>query len=156
MACTVAVPDQFNSDLVARRAAYIAFRQAVPKNPAPGASPCIFTCPAGIKAHGYVSLTHGAEYEKAFNLILETPPQTGRALVYGPEVPGTPAEIPGALPGVGSRCQRGVQLWRCQRLGCARSPPRRASWSGRRDRRSRPDGPVRSMNDRKARNRLTR
>ena len=30
-ACTVAVPDEFNSDLVARRAAYIAFPQAVPK-----------------------------------------------------------------------------------------------------------------------------
>ena len=30
-ACTVAVPDQFNADLVARRAAYIAFPQAVPK-----------------------------------------------------------------------------------------------------------------------------
>ena len=30
-ACTVSVPDQFNADLVARRAAYIAFPQAVPK-----------------------------------------------------------------------------------------------------------------------------
>ena len=31
LACTVAVPDQFNGGLVARRAAYIAFPQAVPK-----------------------------------------------------------------------------------------------------------------------------
>ncbi len=80
MACTVAVPDQFNSDLVARRAAYIAFPQAVPKKAAverPGTSPCTFTCPAGIKAHGYVSLTRSGEYEKAFQLILETTPLVG-------------------------------------------------------------------------------
>ena len=31
LACTVAVPDQFNGDMVSRRAAYIAFPQAVPK-----------------------------------------------------------------------------------------------------------------------------
>ncbi len=80
MACTVAVPDQFNADLVARRAAYIAFPQAVPKKAVidrPGTSPCTFTCPAGIKAHGYVSLTRSGEYEKAFNLILETTPLVG-------------------------------------------------------------------------------
>ncbi len=80
MACTVAVPDQFNSDLVARRAAYIAFPQAVPKKAVvdrPGTSPCTFTCPAGIKAHGYVSLTRSGEYEKAFNLILESTPLVG-------------------------------------------------------------------------------
>ena len=50
-ACTVAVPDQFNADLVARRAAYIAFPQAVPKKAVierAGSSPCSFTCPAGI------------------------------------------------------------------------------------------------------------
>ena len=49
-ACTVAVPDQFNADLVARRAAYIAFPQAVPKKAVidrAGSSPCSFTCPAG-------------------------------------------------------------------------------------------------------------
>ena len=31
MACNVAVPDEYNSDMVSRRAAYIAFPQAVPK-----------------------------------------------------------------------------------------------------------------------------
>ena len=80
MACTVAVPDQFNSDLVARRAAYIAFPQAVPKKAVidrPGTSPCTFNCPAGIKAHGYVSLTRSGEYEKAFQLVLETTPMIG-------------------------------------------------------------------------------
>ncbi len=55
MACTVAVPDQFNADLVARRAAYIAFPQAVPKKAVidrQGSSPCTFACPAGIEATG--------------------------------------------------------------------------------------------------------
>ena len=79
-ACTVAVPDQFNYDLVARRAAYIAFPQAVPKKAVverQGTSPCSFTCPAGIKAHGYVSLVRSGEYEKAFQLVLEATPLVG-------------------------------------------------------------------------------
>ena len=50
VACTVAVPDQFNADLVARRAAYIPFPQAVPKKAVierNGSSPCSFACPGG-------------------------------------------------------------------------------------------------------------
>ena len=63
-ACTVAVPDQFNANLAARRAAYIAFPQAVPKKAVlqrEGTSPCIGACPAGIKAHGYVSLVRSGQ-----------------------------------------------------------------------------------------------
>src|ERR1035441_2798264 len=58
-ACTVAVPDQFNGEMVSRRAAYIPSPQAIPQKALverPGTSPCTFGCPAGIKAHGYVSL----------------------------------------------------------------------------------------------------
>jgi heterodisulfide reductase subunit A-like polyferredoxin len=80
VACTVAVPDQFNADMVARRAAYITFPQAVPKKAVlerEGTSPCSFTCPAGIKAHGYVSLVRSGEYEKAFQLVLEATPLVG-------------------------------------------------------------------------------
>src|SRR5680860_1353676 len=79
-ACSVAVPDQFNYNLVARRAAYIAFPQAVPKKAViqrAGTSPCIDTCPAGIKAHGYVSLIRSGKYEEAFQLILEATPLVG-------------------------------------------------------------------------------
>jgi heterodisulfide reductase subunit A-like polyferredoxin len=79
-ACTVAVPDQFNADLVARRAAYMTFPQAVPKKAVlerAGTSPCTYTCPAGIKAHGYVSLIRSGEYEKAFQLVLEATPLVG-------------------------------------------------------------------------------
>jgi heterodisulfide reductase subunit A-like polyferredoxin len=79
-ACTVAVPDQFNFDLVARRAAYIPFAQAVPKKAVierHGSSPCTFACPAGIKAHGYVSLIRRGLFEEAMELILEAAPLPG-------------------------------------------------------------------------------
>lgn len=79
-ACHVAVPDQFNFDMVARRAAYIPFPQAVPKKAViekPGSSPCSFTCPAGIKAHGYVALARGGKFDEAFNLVLDSTPLVG-------------------------------------------------------------------------------
>jgi heterodisulfide reductase subunit A len=79
-ACTVAMADQFNSDLIARRAAYIPFPQAVPKKALierAGSSPCNFTCPAGVKAHGYVSLVRAGKVEEAFRLHLEDAPLPG-------------------------------------------------------------------------------
>jgi heterodisulfide reductase subunit A2 len=103
-ACTVAVPDQFNYDLVARRAAYIAFPQAVPKKAVierAGTSPCSYTCPAGIKAHGYVSLIRSGEYEKAFQLVLEATPLVGtlgRACYAPCEGECTRGSVEGALP----------------------------------------------------------
>ena len=79
-ACTVAVPDQFNGEMVSRRAAYIPFPQAIPQKALverPGTSPCTFGCPAGIKAHGYVSLVRSGKYEEAFSLVAETTPLVG-------------------------------------------------------------------------------
>ena len=103
-ACTVAVPDQFNADMVARRAAYIAFPQAVPKKAVlerAGTSPCTYTCPAGIKAHGYVSLVRSGEYEKAFQLVLDATPLVGtlgRACYAPCEVDCSRASLEGTLP----------------------------------------------------------
>ena len=80
MVCNVAVPDEFNADMVSRRAAYIAFPQAVPKKAVierAGTSPCTFNCPAGIKPHGYVALARNGQYEKAFGLVLEATPLVG-------------------------------------------------------------------------------
>jgi heterodisulfide reductase subunit A len=102
--CTVAVPDQFNADMVARRAAYIAFPQAVPKKAVlerAGTSPCTYTCPAGIKAHGYVSLIRSGEYEKAFQLVLEATPLVGtlgRACYAPCEGECTRGSLEGTLP----------------------------------------------------------
>jgi heterodisulfide reductase subunit A-like polyferredoxin len=103
-ACTVAVPDQFNADMVARRAAYITFPQAVPKKAVlerAGTSPCTYTCPAGIKAHGYVSLVRSGEYEKAFQLVLEATPLVGtlgRACYAPCEGDCTRGSLEGPLP----------------------------------------------------------
>ncbi len=104
LACTVAVPDQFNGELVSRRAAYIAFPQAVPMKALverAGTSPCSFSCPAGIKAHGYVSLVRSGEYEKAFDLVLETTPlvgSLGRACYAPCEAECTRGSLEGPLP----------------------------------------------------------
>ena len=79
-ACTIAVPDEFNAALVARRIAHIAFPQAVPKKAVidrDGSSPCSFTCPAGVKAHGYISLVRAGKYEEAFHLHMEDAPIPG-------------------------------------------------------------------------------
>jgi heterodisulfide reductase subunit A len=78
--CTVAVPDQFNYDLVTRRVAHIPFPQAVPKKAVidrRGEAPCSFTCPGGVKASGYVSLVRAGRYKEAFNLHLENAPLVG-------------------------------------------------------------------------------
>ena len=80
MICSVAVPDQYNFDLVARRAAYIAFPQAVPKKAVierEGSSPCSYTCPAGIKAHGYTALVRSGKEREAFELVLANTPLAG-------------------------------------------------------------------------------
>ncbi len=103
-ACTVAVPDQFNADLVARRAAYIAFPQAVPKKAVidrQGSSPCTFACPAGIEAHGYVSLIRSGEFEKAHRLVLDATPLVGtlgRACYAPCEADCTRGSLEGTLP----------------------------------------------------------
>ena len=103
-ACTVAVPDQFNANLIARRAAYIAFPQAVPKKAVierAGTSPCSYTCPAGIPAHGYVSLIRSGEYEKAYQLVLDATPLVGtlgRACYAPCEAECTRGSLDGALP----------------------------------------------------------
>jgi heterodisulfide reductase subunit A-like polyferredoxin len=104
VACTVAVPDQFNADMVARRAAYITFPQAVPKKAVlerAGTSPCSYTCPAGIKAHGYVSLIRSGKYEEAFQLVLDATPLVGtlgRACYAPCEADCTRGSLEGTLP----------------------------------------------------------
>ncbi|RKO66054.1 FAD-dependent oxidoreductase [Desulfofundulus salinus] len=104
MNCNVAVPDQFNFDMVARRAAYIPFPQAVPKKAVierEGTSPCSFTCPAGIKAHGYIALVRGGKYREAFDLVLENTPlvgSLGRACYAPCEGECTRGSLEGPLP----------------------------------------------------------
>ena len=80
MACTVAMPDPFNFDLTARRAAHIPYPQAVPLKALIqrfGTSPCTAACPAGVKAHGFVSLVRAGKYREAFHLHMEDAPLPG-------------------------------------------------------------------------------
>ncbi|NOZ86560.1 MAG: FAD-dependent oxidoreductase [Deltaproteobacteria bacterium] len=103
-ACTVAQPDQFNFDLAARRTAFIPFPQAVPKKAVIerfGSSPCNFTCPAGIKAHGYVSLIRSGLYDEAMDLIMEVTPivaSLGRTCFAPCERECTRGKMEGPLP----------------------------------------------------------
>jgi heterodisulfide reductase subunit A len=98
------IPAQFEHGLGTRSVVYKPFPQAVPGVPVidrTGTSPCTFTCPAGIKAHGYVSLIRHGEYEKAFNLVLETTPlvgSLGRACYAQCEGECTRASLEGPLP----------------------------------------------------------
>ncbi|MBN1423434.1 FAD-dependent oxidoreductase [Candidatus Fermentibacteria bacterium] len=104
LACTVAIPDQFNFGMVARRAAYIPFAQAVPKKAVLeryGTSPCTQACPAGIKAHGYVSLIRSGLHDEAMKLILEAVPFVGTLgrTCYAPcERACTRNELEGSVP----------------------------------------------------------
>jgi len=104
LACTVAKADPFNFDLVAHRAIHIPFPQAVPKKAVmirEGTSPCSFACPAGVKAHGYVSLVRCGKYEDAFHLHMEDAPLPGslsRACYAPCEGECTRGKLEGAVP----------------------------------------------------------
>jgi heterodisulfide reductase subunit A len=78
--CTVALPDEYNYNLVGRHAAHIPFPQAVPKKAVIsriGQAPCIHACPAGVKPNGFVSLVRAGRYEEAFRMHLEDAPLVG-------------------------------------------------------------------------------
>jgi len=104
LACTVAKTDPFNFDLVAHRAIHIPFPQAVPKKAVmvrEGTSPCSFNCPAGVKAHGYVSLVRSGKYDEAFHLHMVDAPLPGslsRACYAPCEGECTRGELEGAVP----------------------------------------------------------
>ncbi len=80
LACTVAMPDPFNFNLASRRSAHIPHAQSVPKKALVqryGTSPCSAACPAGVKAHGFVSLVRARKYREAFHLHMEDAPIPG-------------------------------------------------------------------------------
>ncbi len=135
--------------MVARRAAYIAFPQAVPKKAVierAGTSPCTYNCPAGIKAHGYVSLVRSGEYEKAFDLVLETTPlvgSLGRACYAPCEEQCTRGSLEGPLPI--RRIKRFVADTHYAAGGEPRSPGGRAERQARRGRRLRARRPHRRL-----------
>ena len=79
--CPVFFPDQFSYGSVSRKTVYIPFSTASPKiaviDRGGVSSPCIATCPGGVKAHGYISLVKDGRFEDAFNLHMEDAPLPG-------------------------------------------------------------------------------
>lgn len=79
--CPVFLPDQFAYGMISRKTVYIPFPTASPKiaviDRRGVSSPCIATCPGGVKAHGYISLVKDGRYEEAFNLHMEDAPLPG-------------------------------------------------------------------------------
>ena len=64
-------------------------------------SPCTFACPAGLKAHGYVSLIRAGEHEQAFDLVLKETPLVGtlgRACYAPCEAQCSRGNLEGPLP----------------------------------------------------------
>lgn len=77
LVCPVEFPNKFDELLGMRKAIYRPFAQAVPNIytiEKLGSSPCTYTCPAGIKAHGYVALAGEKKFDEAFELIMEATP----------------------------------------------------------------------------------
>ncbi|MCX8021446.1 MAG: FAD-dependent oxidoreductase [Syntrophorhabdaceae bacterium] len=101
--CPVYMPNAFDENLGMRKATYKPFAQAVPNVHTiekTGTSPCTYTCPAGINAHGYVALASAGKYDEAFNLILESTPLVatlGRACYAPCEEECTRGELEGTV-----------------------------------------------------------
>jgi len=78
--CPIEIPNAFNKELDCRKAAFKNYAQAYP-----GAftiskldtSPCTLTCPAGVNAHGYVSLAARGRFKEAMEVILDVLPLPG-------------------------------------------------------------------------------
>ena len=103
-ACTVAIPDQYNFSMVARRSAYLAFDQAVPKKAVIeryGSSPCSFACPVSMQPHGYVSLIRSGLFDEAMEHILKfvpIPGSLGRTCSAPCEKECARGELEGSIP----------------------------------------------------------
>lgn len=75
--CPVSVPDQYESGLKERKAAYRLYSQAVPAAYAIdklGVAPCRDGCPAGQRAQGYIALIAQGRYREALRVIKEDNP----------------------------------------------------------------------------------
>ena len=78
--CPVAVPNEFEQGLVARKATYKLYPQAIPSANAitkRGTAPCKIACPAHISAQGYVALIAEGKYKEALDLVREEAPFPG-------------------------------------------------------------------------------
>ncbi len=121
--CTVGRPDQFQEGLVARKAIYIPFPQAVPKKAViekRGLSPCSRKCPVGLRPHAWVALLRAGKVKEAYRRALKDIPFAGTlaTLCVGYcEHNCTQRKREGALP------IRGLLLFAARKVLGADQPP---------------------------------
>ncbi|NLC68824.1 MAG: FAD-dependent oxidoreductase [Clostridiaceae bacterium] len=78
--CPIEEKNEFDMGLGKRHAIFKPFAQAVPNKVTidkKGTSPCKYTCPAHIDAHGYVALIGQGRYEEALELVRRATPFAG-------------------------------------------------------------------------------
>jgi heterodisulfide reductase subunit A len=78
--CPVAVSSEFDLGMSKRKAIYRPFPQAVPNVftiDRRGYPPCRVACPAGVNAHGYISLISQGKFKEAVEVVRRTMPFVG-------------------------------------------------------------------------------
>jgi heterodisulfide reductase subunit A-like polyferredoxin len=76
-ACPVLMPSEFDEGLMARKAVYKRYPQAVPNAAAISKlnrPPCVLTCPANVNCQGYVALVSAGKFGEALKTIKERNP----------------------------------------------------------------------------------
>jgi len=75
--CPVLMPSEFDEGLMARKAVYKRYPQAVPNAAAISKlnrPPCVLTCPANVNCQGYVALVSAGKFREALKTIKERNP----------------------------------------------------------------------------------
>ena len=78
--CPIEVKSEFDMGIGKRHAIFKPFAQAVPNKVAidkRGTSPCKYSCPAHIDAHGYIALIGQGRYSEALELVRRVTPFAG-------------------------------------------------------------------------------
>jgi len=78
--CPVALPNEYDQGLTARKATYKKYPQAIPGAFAihkADKAPCRLACPAGLNVQGYVQMVGQGKYKEALKIIMEDLPLPG-------------------------------------------------------------------------------
>jgi len=78
--CPIEVPDEYQTNLSSRKAAYKQYAQAIPGAYAitkRGTAPCRATCPAHVSVQGYIALINEGKYKEAIALFKQDHPFPG-------------------------------------------------------------------------------
>ena len=79
-ACPVSLPSEYDQGLVARKATFKKYAQAIPGSfsiQKTDKAPCRLACPAGLNVQGYVQMVGQGKYEEALKIIMADLPLPG-------------------------------------------------------------------------------